>query len=476
MSRAAKLRDLEKRLAKEPDNLGLRVALAGALCEAGRNGDGVELYRSVAVAYRDQGRTHQALVVCRAVLEIAPGDLGCQALLAELVASQEAPPAAVEMEAGTPPPREMPDGSDERSVATGTGAGPRQPKASSVPPMAAPRPSRPSVPVPAPAPRPSMRPSVPLPAGGKAPPSGETTPLPKAVPHHVYDPTAGRERVDLTAPPFGGAEGRAQVPGGDLTAPPFGGAEGGAQVPALDPDDLPVVEGAQTRPGADLRRAQVTGLAQAARRISGLLGPDGAETPRFDDLDDLPTPPPRLPGWTRPATPTEPVDLASESSGDISGDITGDVPDDGDRTQPRALQDNPLTGPFFAKIPADKRSAVLARFEARRVRAGTVVIRQGETNHSFFVVISGTLSIRVDRPDGSLIELEPLTDGDYVGAAALLARQPSAIKVVAAFDCELLALAARELYELAGAFPALWAALKDTAERRFRELDAKLKK
>ncbi len=463
MSRAAKLRDLEKRLAKEPDNLGLRVTLAGALCEAGRNGDAVELYRSVAVAYRDQGRTHQALVVCRAVLEIAPGDLGCQALLGELVASQEAPPA-VEMEAGTPPPREMPDGSDERSVATGTGGGGRQPKASSIPPLAAPRPLRPSVPVPAPGPRPSVpvpapgpRPSVPVPAPR---PSGETTPLPKPVPHHVYDPTAGRERVDLTAPPFGGADGRAQVP-------------------AIDPDDdLPAVEGAQTRPGADPPRAQVTGLAQAARRISGLLGPDSSETPRFpgEDIDDLPTPPPRLPGWTRPATPTEPVDLAREPTGDISGDITGDEPDDGDRTQPRELQDNPLAGPFFAKIPPEKRAAVLARFEARSVRAGTVVIRQGETNHPFFIVVSGTLSIRVDRPDGSLIELEPITDGDYVGHAALLARQPSAIKVVAAFDCELLALAARELYELAGAFPALWAALKDTAERRYRELDAKLKK
>ena len=445
MSRAAKLRDLEKRLAKEPDNLGLRVTLAGALCEAGRNSDAVELYRSVAVAYRDQGRIHQALVVCRAVLEIAPGDLGCQALLAELVATQEAP-VAVEMEAGTPPLREMPDGSDERSVATGTGAGPRQPKASSIPPLAAPRPARPSVPVPAPAPRPSttpFRPSAALTAGGKPPPSGETTPLPKPVPHHIYDPTAGRERIDP------------------------------------DPEDLPAVEGAQTRPGADPPRAQVTGLAQAARRISGLLGPDSSETPRFgpgEDIDDLPTPPPRLPGWTRPATPTEPVDLANESSGDISGDITGDEPDDGDRTQPRELQDNPLAGSFFAKIPADKRAAVFARFEARNVRAGTVVIRQGETNHPFFIVVSGTLSIRVDRPDGSLIELEPISDGDYVGQGALLARQPSAIKVVAAFDCELLALAPRELYELAGAFPALWAALKDTAERRFRELDAKLKK
>jgi hypothetical protein len=38
--------------------------------------------------------------------------------------------------------------------------------------------------------------------------------------------------LDQTAPPFGGAAGRAQVPAVDQTAPPFGGAAGRAQVPA----------------------------------------------------------------------------------------------------------------------------------------------------------------------------------------------------------------------------------------------------
>lgn len=81
-----KLRELEKRLKDEPDNLGLRVTLAGALIEAGRRADAVELYRSVAVAYRDAGRAQQAITVCRSVLELAPDDPACQALLATLTA------------------------------------------------------------------------------------------------------------------------------------------------------------------------------------------------------------------------------------------------------------------------------------------------------------------------------------------------------------------------------------------------------
>lgn len=87
----SKLKELERRLRDEPDNLGLRVALAGALLEAGRRGDAVELYRSVAIAYREAGRTQQALTVCRSLLEVAPEDDASQALFAMLTADAEPP-------------------------------------------------------------------------------------------------------------------------------------------------------------------------------------------------------------------------------------------------------------------------------------------------------------------------------------------------------------------------------------------------
>src|SRR4051812_32510058 len=87
----SKLKELEKRLRDEPGNLGLRVVVAGALHETGRRDDAVELYRSVAIAYRDQGRPQQAIAVCRSILELAPDDATCKDLLAALLASQPAP-------------------------------------------------------------------------------------------------------------------------------------------------------------------------------------------------------------------------------------------------------------------------------------------------------------------------------------------------------------------------------------------------
>jgi len=103
----SKLKELEKRLREEPDNLGLRVMVAGAMREAGRQNEAVELYRSVAIAYRDQGRTQQAIAVCRSILEIAPYDDRCHALLNALAPPPVEPVRRSSMEE-TPLPRALP--------------------------------------------------------------------------------------------------------------------------------------------------------------------------------------------------------------------------------------------------------------------------------------------------------------------------------------------------------------------------------
>jgi hypothetical protein len=92
----SKLKELERRLKDEPENLGLRVMVAGALLEAGRRADAVALYHSVAIAYRDHGRTQQAITVCRSLLELAPEHAACQALLATLTAETPAAEAALD--------------------------------------------------------------------------------------------------------------------------------------------------------------------------------------------------------------------------------------------------------------------------------------------------------------------------------------------------------------------------------------------
>ncbi|MEO8844119.1 MAG: cyclic nucleotide-binding domain-containing protein [Kofleriaceae bacterium] len=633
------LRELEKRLAREPDNLPLRVTVAGMLRESGRAAEAVEHYRRVALAYRALGRQQQSIAVCRSILELAPTDIAIHALLAELtepktpvpaVAVQQpaagegtntkvraAPRDDVDVEFSDPglqvdDPTRDPRRDDDVAVphddddddtrpppATGSrppvsafarvpspagtrGAGsPTSPppldelraRTGSTPPSP-PRPAQPAQPAlphvpkldartpamgaprspapsaPPPVGRPALPPSSPPvgrpvpgasspkssppvgrsavgssspkssppvvrippktksipPAAALAPappivppqrPSFEIdTPLPRPIPYHIADPTSAQMKLAREE------------------------AERGAHHEAHHES---VDEALETRPG-DPKPAQVatrvatpvhkrlkpetdtTGLAQAARRISGLISPltsaaskdldlaaelDTRQRPRLsaEDLarvheppptvpteqvvldDELPTPLPRVAGWTKgPPIRDTPIDPPTDLRAALPNrDTQLDVVREEAQTNPvDLLGADPVANVFFTTLPPNRRAAALARCMRRDTRAGNIVIRQGETAHALILVVTGQLEVRVERANGSIVVLDTIQPGHYIGEAALLGRTPAQASVIALTDGELLALPPHALFELAGAFPALWAALKDTAERRTR--------
>ncbi|HUJ57386.1 MAG TPA: tetratricopeptide repeat protein [Kofleriaceae bacterium] len=246
-----KLKELEKRLKHEPNNLGLRVTVAGMMHEAGRTAEAVELYRSVAQAYRELGRLQQALAVCKSVLELAPGDPACLALIAILTE----PPPPIEPEL------------DEHAIATAVASSP--------------------------ATGPARRSSF------------DVTPLPKPVPHHVQDPTSQEQRVSDSV---------------------------------LNDVDLPAAEGATTRPGAEERPPAVAGLAQAARRISGLIsGNDHVDlAAELDTRQRKRIPPAELRKITQPP-PTVPIERVDPD--DAETPAARDT--DEELTKPRPKDDEP---------------------------------------------------------------------------------------------------------------------------------------
>ena len=396
-----KLRELEKRLEQEPDNLGLRVMVAGALREAGRHGDANTMYASVAVAYRDQGRVQQAIAVCRGALEEAPEDLALGSLLAALSAPPSPPPPPAPVSRPRPvvwPPVEVPR-----------------------PPVVAQRTKQPSEP---PARRSSM----------------DETPLPRPVPYHIWDPTASAARISLS--------------------------------------ELPTVEGADTRPGSEpgAVRASVAGLASAARRITATLSGDlSAELETRERALLEPHDVARL--SEPPTLPTERVAVV-----EVDEDATTPIPiigrdsDPGSEeevTNPHHVVDTrtPIESALFAPLPADKRAGVLARFARRSARKGERVIRQGDISHPLVLVQRGRLEVRAERADGTVALLEALGALDFIGEASLLGRQPAEASVVAASDTELLVLSPHDVFEIAGAFPAWWAHLKHSGDRRTRDYD-----
>jgi Cyclic nucleotide-binding domain len=445
-----KLKELERRLREEPDNLGLRVVVAGALHDAGRRDDAVELYRSVALAYRAQGRPQQAITVCRNILELAPGDVLCQELLAALLAAHEGrDPQAPQAPSLRPSPSPTPGRSPSPTL---------RPSPSPTPSAAVQRPtplpilSRPSPPrLPRPPSPELLAAESPEPSGADAEPqrrsSGDVTPLPTPLPYHVAEPTmASTPRLTAADLPPSLREELAGYP------------------------EIAGIASAARQISAELIAASAQGEAEEVDDVAGEL--DTGRFPRDPPLDQLlrdladgdgegdgdddPTLPPRLDAPPRRRTlddeQTEPRDRPRRLRPPSIA--------------PATVATGPLASSFFAPLPPHNRSAVLQRFRRRMAAGGMIVIRRGETGHGLILVLRGQLERKAERADGSSVVLGAIAPGEYVGEDSLLARAPATADVVAAVESELLVLAADDFYDVTGAFPALWAELKAVADGR----------
>jgi hypothetical protein len=455
----SKLRELERRLQAEPESLSLRVTLAGALHEAGRTAEAVALYRSVAAAYRAQGREQQAAAVCRSLLEIAPADPESLAQIAAATAPL-----------GATAPRGEPGAGE--AISDGVVAAIGEPFDDDAESRRAPV---------------------------------DLTPLPAAVPYHVADPTQrlavsglaaaeARARGGARAPRRRAGSGPDRAAGGDRAGADGeagGGGGGGGGEATGDSDDGDDGE-PPTRPGSgELTRPEPTGIASAARRISAQLI---AARVDFDELSED----------ARTAERRGASDAADALDAPEALDLTDDAertrvrprlaargvpPPDGvdeERTLPhggggRARAATPagvtaaaMDFACFAPIPEERRAAVIARFSRRQVPAGTTLIRRGALAPALVVVARGELAIYGEGPGGAPIAIAQLGPGEHAGEGALLARALAPADVVAVAETELLVLAARDFYALVGAYPGLWGALRDAAERRAREHAARL--
>jgi hypothetical protein len=354
-----KLKDLEKRLKSEPTNLGLRVQVAGLMREAGRSLEAVEHYRAVALAYRDQGRTQQAIAVCRSILDIAPEDSACQGLLSML--QQGAPampkrPSAVDVIRRQSQPALMPN----NPVRAATPTGQRSRAADSSGPTSYPERARSAEPS-APAARPER--SAPVTAAPRTvtptqspPPQLRSAPV-TAPPQRSAPVTAPPQRsAPVTTPPQRSAPVPAPAqrppvaPAATMRHSPMPAAP---EVPSLRaptnsgvprpvtnaPPTRPVVMAPRTQPPTappvgrsitkdkPLPRPQVLDRADRDSPVPPRPARPSEAPPRRSSLDHTPLPPPM---------PYHMADRTSQPSKISSGDI--DFPDTRPEQRPPGMQ------------------------------------------------------------------------------------------------------------------------------------------
>jgi cAMP-dependent protein kinase regulator len=109
---------------------------------------------------------------------------------------------------------------------------------------------------------------------------------------------------------------------------------------------------------------------------------------------------------------------------------------------------------LFSRCPKHARATVARHMETASLPAGTTLIEEGEEGDAFFLILTGSVSIR--KGDHSLAEQG---EGAYFGELALLDGEPRSATVVASEDVTVAVLGVRMFRTLLREFPEMALAL-----------------
>jgi CRP-like cAMP-binding protein/Zn-dependent protease len=93
--------------------------------------------------------------------------------------------------------------------------------------------------------------------------------------------------------------------------------------------------------------------------------------------------------------------------------------------------------PMLTMLPLESLNELASRVEMRRVAAGAVVVRQGESASEFFLIRSGRVNVVDEVPGGEEEVLRTMGAGEAFGELALLQGTPRTATVRAEVDSEL---------------------------------------
>lgn len=131
--------------------------------------------------------------------------------------------------------------------------------------------------------------------------------------------------------------------------------------------------------------------------------------------------------------------------------------------------------PIFGGLEDPKLDSVIGLLEETSFPAGAMVVRQGETSRTMYVVAEGEMVVRRAGPSGVMRKVVRLHRGEFFGETTLIEIHPSDATVVADHAARLYTLSNRALYALyqrdAGAYLILVMNIARELSRRLRKAE-----
>ncbi len=457
---------------EDPTELQCQIKIGDIHRRLNNQDAAVDAYFPVAKAYAADGLLLKSIAVCKMILAVDSDHSDTQILLRGLSAKRRGParkppaPAPVTLQgmgisvAGAQfPDYGMVDLSNNtQSADIGSGGGMRtiDPEQISGPapvitgrPVAPPRKATPPPQVAWPQPGQTPAPKVAWPAGATPPPQNVSWPATPAAetPEVIVGERLEESALDIVVdtsslglvPELAEPDSAADLAAREVEAAMAAFSEDPAAAPAA-PQELEL----NIEEPTDIEAAMLAAVAQLA---------DGPDEPV--GLDDLPI---DLTDVVKSGDLVPPLELSK-----VSEDIDASCLDSGSAPQEDVSRSQI---PLFSDLPKNAFIELMVQMTMREVQPNDIIIEEGETGSSFFVLVSG--GVRVQRKDeaGQDVVLAHLAEGAFFGEMALLQDGARTATVVAEASSQLFEISKEVLDRIVARYPSVANVLRNFYRQR----------
>lgn len=130
---------------------------------------------------------------------------------------------------------------------------------------------------------------------------------------------------------------------------------------------------------------------------------------------------------------------------------------------------------IFEGLTVSELAAIASVTEEVVYPVRTVVITEGETGETMYMIIAGEVSVNKSQEGGSEIELDRILAGDYFGEMALFENVVRSATIRTEKETRLLVLHKREFTEIVREYPQIALHICKILSQRIRTLHEKIK-
>ena len=137
-----------------------------------------------------------------------------------------------------------------------------------------------------------------------------------------------------------------------------------------------------------------------------------------------------------------------------------------------SLEDALAAVPLLSRLSNSQRARLAKLATRRRYRAGAIIVRQGDTSMSFYVILSGLTRVEQELPGDARLTLREFGPGGYFGEMGLIDDMPRSATVTAVQPTECAVIAKWDFGNELRDDPDIALGLLPILSQRIRDLEA----